>query len=99
MVNQHNQIAVSVKGGLMFTDKQITALNAKLDSGAIKTRSQAGKTLSYVEGYAAIENANRIFGFGNWQGGIAELIQIEAGEYISKDREGKEKKGFRASYI
>jgi DNA repair and recombination protein RAD52 len=86
--------ACRLGGAKVFTEKQITALNAKLDGGAVKQRSQAGQTLSYLEGYAAIESANRIFGYGNWSGSVVELTQVEACAF-----EKNNKSGFRASYI
>lgn len=61
----------------MFTDKQTTALNAKLNGEAVKQRKQGGAQLSYLEGYTAIENANRIFGYGNWQGRILSMVKVD----------------------
>lgn len=50
----------------MFSEAQKEALAAKLDGAKVKTRSQAGQTLSYIEGWVAISEANRIFGFDGW---------------------------------
>lgn len=50
----------------MFTEAQKTALDAKLDRSAIKSRTQSGRQLSYIEGWHAIAEANRIFGFDAW---------------------------------
>lgn len=50
----------------MFTEEQIGMLNAKLDKSAVKDRTQAGRKLSYIEGWHAIAEANRIFGHGRW---------------------------------
>lgn len=49
-----------------FTDAQTKVLNAKLSAKHVKTREVAGRTLSYVEGWHAISEANRIFGFDAW---------------------------------
>lgn len=49
-----------------FSDTQITALSDKLDKRHVKTREQSGRKLSYVEGWHAIAEANRIFGFDAW---------------------------------
>ena len=49
-----------------FTDTQIKDLKAKLSAKHVKTREEAGRTLSYVEGWHAIAEANRIFGFDAW---------------------------------
>lgn len=43
-----------------------SSLTSKLDKQSVKTRSQSGFTLSYIEGWHAIAEANRIFGFDNW---------------------------------
>jgi DNA recombination protein Rad52 len=49
-----------------FTPEQLAALAEPLNRAHVKTRSQSGQTLSYVEGWHAIAEANRIFGFGAW---------------------------------
>jgi DNA recombination protein Rad52 len=51
---------------MAFTDVQVRLLKAKLDPRYIKTRSANGINLSYVEGWHAIAEANRIFGFDAW---------------------------------
>ena len=51
---------------MAFTDSQVRLLKAKLDPRFIKTRSANGVNLSYVEGWHAIAEANRIFGFDAW---------------------------------
>lgn len=49
-----------------FTDKQAKALRSKLAHHHVKTRSSNGSTISYVEGWHVISEANRIFGFDCW---------------------------------
>jgi hypothetical protein len=49
-----------------FTDEQVRQLKAKLDAKHVKTRSVQGTELHYVEGWHAIAEANRIFGFDAW---------------------------------
>lgn len=51
---------------MMFKPEQLEALKAPLGSSHVKTRKQAGRELSYVEGWWAIAEANRIFGFDGW---------------------------------
>ena len=51
---------------MAFTDSQVRQLKAKLDPRYIKTRNAHGAHLSYVEGWHAIAEANRIFGFDAW---------------------------------
>jgi len=61
---------------MTFSDKQIAALSAKLDASNVKKRSQAGRELSYIEGWVAIAEANRIFGFDGWHRETVELRQL-----------------------
>lgn len=51
---------------MAFTDQQIRQLKAKLNPKYVQTREQGGKELSYIEGWHAIAEANRIFGFDGW---------------------------------
>jgi len=51
---------------LAFADAQVRQLKAKLDPRHIRTRSANGVNLSYVEGWHAVAEANRIFGFDAW---------------------------------
>jgi hypothetical protein len=46
----------------MFTDSQIEQLNTDPPRSAIKSRTQGGQTLLYVEGWYVIDTANKIFG-------------------------------------
>ena len=49
-----------------FSDKQLNALRRNLDHRCVRTRSANGRELSYIEGWYAISQANRIFGFDAW---------------------------------
>lgn len=57
----------------IFTDAQNEALSADLSSQVVKTRSQSGRNLSYIEGWWAIRELNRIFGFDAWHQEITEI--------------------------
>lgn len=59
-----------------FTEEQKAALSAKLDASHVKSRNQAGRSLSYVEGWHAIAEANRIFGFDRWHRETIEMRQL-----------------------
>lgn len=59
-----------------FTDEQKAALSAKLDAAHVKKRQQAGRDLSYIEGWHAIAEANRIFGFDRWHRDTIEMRQL-----------------------
>jgi DNA recombination protein Rad52 len=50
----------------MFSEQQVRLLSAKLNERFVKAREQSGKALSYIEGWHAIAEANRIFGFDGW---------------------------------
>jgi hypothetical protein len=49
-----------------FKDEQIKLLSGRLDEKFGRTRQQAGKSLSFIEGWHVIAAANRIFGFYGW---------------------------------
>jgi hypothetical protein len=51
---------------MAFTEGQVKSLEAKLDGRRIKTRERNGTTLSYLEGWHVIAEANRIFGYDAW---------------------------------
>ena len=49
-----------------FSDAQTRALSGKLQEKHIRTRDHHGFTLSYIEAWHAIDEANRVFGFEGW---------------------------------
>lgn len=49
-----------------FSAKQLQALRRSPDHRRIRTREANGRQLSYLEGWYAISEANRIFGFDGW---------------------------------
>jgi DNA recombination protein Rad52 len=49
-----------------FSAKQVKALRRNLDHRYIRTRETNGRELLYIEGWYAITEANRIFGFDGW---------------------------------
>lgn len=49
-----------------FSQTQIRKLAGKLPERFVKTRNQRGLTLSYIEGWHVIDEANRVFGFDGW---------------------------------
>lgn len=61
-----------------FTNEQVAALSAKLSGTHVKSRSQAGRQLSYIEGWHAIAEANRIFGFDAWDRTLSALKELGA---------------------
>ena len=51
---------------MSFSAKQLIALKRNLNPRYIRTREAQGRELSYIEGWFAISEANRIFGFDGW---------------------------------
>jgi hypothetical protein len=51
---------------MAFSAKQIRALKRNPDRRYLKTRQADGRELTYLEGWYAISEANRIFGFDGW---------------------------------
>jgi Rad52/22 family double-strand break repair protein len=49
-----------------FSTKQVRALRRQVDGRKVRTRQVNGRDLSYIEGWHAIAEANRIFGFDGW---------------------------------
>ncbi len=51
---------------MAFSEVQVQALAGKLSAKHVRTRQANGRTLSYIEGWHVIAEANRIFGFDAW---------------------------------
>ena len=49
-----------------FSAKQVHALRRSLNHRHVRTREANGRELSYIEGWYAMSEANRIFGFDGW---------------------------------
>jgi recombination DNA repair RAD52 pathway protein len=49
-----------------FSAKQVQALRRQPSGRHIRTREAHGRELTYLEGWYAISEANRIFGFDGW---------------------------------
>jgi len=64
----------------MFNDEQKSALAAPLSSSLVKSRKQGGREVSYIEGWKAVEEANRIFGFDGWTRETVEIKCVSEGE-------------------
>ena len=77
-----------------FSAKQLVALKRSLNGRQIRTREARGRELSYIEGWFAISEANRIFGFDGWSRETVESRCVLAREnrgnfttvYIAKVR-------------
>jgi recombination DNA repair RAD52 pathway protein len=74
----------------------VQALQAPLDSRHVKARKQGGASVSYIEAWHAIAEANRIFGHGKWSRETFELKCVcERERKIGKDQ----KDGWTVTYI
>ncbi len=60
----------------MFNASQKAMLDCDLDRKNVRTRKQAGRTVAYIEGWMAIAEANRIFGFDGWTSETVELRPV-----------------------
>lgn len=56
--------------------QQTRLLSAPLDRKHVKERKQGGRTVSYIEGWHAIAEANRIFGFHGWDRETVEMRMV-----------------------
>jgi len=59
-----------------FTEEQSKELKAKLNQDFVKSRKQGTTSLSYVEGWHVIDEANRIFGFDGWSRETVYLKEV-----------------------
>ncbi len=64
-----------------FSAKQVQALRRNLDHRYIRTRGAHGRELYYIEGWYAITEANRIFGFDGWSRETLESRCVLTREY------------------
>ncbi len=58
---------------MTFSSEQVEALNADLARLNVRERKQAGRQLSYIEGWWAEVEANRIFGHHAWDSETIDL--------------------------
>jgi hypothetical protein len=66
-----------------FSAKQTQALRRNLDHRYVRTREANGRELHFIEGWYAISEANRIFGFDGWN---RETIEIRC--VLSRENRG-----------
>lgn len=80
----------------MFSTEIHGALSAPLDRAFVKEREQSGRRFSYIEGWHAIAEANRIFGFDGWHRETVEVRLVnEKPRKIGRDA----RDGWAVSYI
>jgi len=71
----------------MFNEQTIRELSGPLDSRQVSSRSQGGRSFDYIQGWQVADNANRIFGFGNWSREITDLRLVDETERRTKEGE------------
>ena len=93
-------VATPTSGGGRFSAEQIAALSAPLDRAKVRQREQGRGTVSYIEGWQVIAEANRIFGFDGWQRQTLQLRCIHQAERLIGSRaNGREPKpGWGVTY-
>jgi len=83
---------------MMFTEDQKAELAKPLNRIHVKTREQGKSTLSYIESWHAIAEANRIFGFDAWDSHTVECRCVA--EHERKIGRGQyERDGWGVTYI
>jgi len=80
----------------LLSPEQTAALAAPLNRANVQTRSQAGRSLNYLEGWVAIREANRIFGFDGWQ---RETIELRCVSESQRPIGREQKPGWGVTYI
>ena len=91
---------------MTLTKDQTQLLQAPLDPKHVETRpGGGGRELSYIEGWHAIAEANRIFGFDGWSSETVELKMVYESSnlvsYIAKVRitiDGLQREGVGAGH-
>ena len=81
---------------MTFNPEQKAALAAPLNSAHVATRNQAGRSLSYIEGWHAIAEANRIFGFDAWD---RETVDTRCVSERERKIGQQQKDGWSVSYV
>lgn len=82
----------------MDWDKASVELSKKLNPSNVQPPKQFGPKGSYIEGWLAIQEANRIFGFGGWSYTILDCKAVmEIARQIGKGDRAKD--GFGVTYV
>src|SRR3546814_18452353 len=81
---------------MTFVPEQVKALTAPLDPRHVASRKQGGSQVSYIEGWHAIAEANRIFGFDGWNRETVS-IQMLGEPNLGKDKYGNDQ--WRVNYM
>ena len=88
----------------VFTPGQVKDLSGPLNRAMVKQREQSGRRLSYIEGWHAIGEANRIFGFDAWHRETVELRCVsererKIGREPKKPSDPPQRDGWGVTYV
>ena len=64
----------------------IEELSKPLSASVVKSRNQGGTQVAYIEGWHAIAEANRIFGFDGWDRATVSVEPVQCQEVHGKQR-------------
>jgi len=82
-----------------FGEDQLDHLENTLDPSVVANRKQGGTQVAYIQAWHAIAEANRIFGFGEWDRETVEMRMVQECETIIGKGKPYEKPGFKVSYV
>jgi DNA repair and recombination protein RAD52 len=80
---------------MSFNEDQKALLGQPLSRGSVKSRNQAGRSVSYIEGWHTIAEANRIFGFDGW---TRETVDVKCVSEREREIGQQKKPGWGVSY-
>lgn len=82
----------------IFSGEQQKLLADNLDPRHVAKRTQAGQSLSYIEGWHTIAEANRIFGFGAWERELVEWKETNR-DLVDVTKNNRTEKQWRVGYV
>ena len=82
----------------IFSGEQQKLLADNLNPKHVKGRSQGGQSLSYIEGWHAIAEANRIFGFGAWERELIDWKETNR-DLVDVTKNNRTEKQWRVGYV
>lgn len=84
-------IQVYQDSSLIFSKAQ-SELDKSLDPRLISERRSGGGKVKYIQGHSAIDQANRLFGYGNWGWRVVSVEQVVLEDPLSHEAVGIEYK-------
>jgi DNA repair and recombination protein RAD52 len=82
---------------MSFKPEQVAALKEPLSTAHVRKREQSGRKLDYIEGWHAIAEANRVFGFDGWTRETLSLTRVS--ELPRKVGKVNARDGWSVSYM